>query len=175
MPVLEKVRQLRYPREFRIAAAPWPSDLEQMLARLVTPPGGAQTELKSGLGEQELRLLADVGTGLWRLKQKMVKPGTEQPLDEMRRPYRHLESVWDALKQAGVVIQDHTDTRFDEGMSLTVIAYQPTPGLSQQRVLETIKPSIYLKTQRIQKGEVIVGDPERATGGLQSEGQRRDG
>ena len=106
-------------------------------------------------------MLADIGTGLWRLRQKMVKPGTNLPLDEMRRPYRHLESVWDALVQAGAEIQDHTDKPFDPGMSLRVISYQPTPGVRRERVIETIKPTIYFKGKPIQMGEVIVGRPEK--------------
>ncbi|MHA2616630.1 MAG: hypothetical protein V2G48_07550 [bacterium JZ-2024 1] len=112
-------------------------------------------------GEQELRFLADIGTSLWRMKQKMVKPGTNQPLEEMQRPFRHLESAWDALIQAGVEIQDHTDKPFDPGMSLKVVCYQPTPGIERERVIETIKPTVYFRGRQIQMGEVIVGRPER--------------
>src|SRR5205823_4748853 len=103
---------------------------------------------------------ADVGTGLWRLRQKMVQPGTDRPLDEMRRAYRHLESIWDALVQAGVEILDHTGALFDSGMSLRVIAFQPTPGLGHEKVIETIKPTIYYAGQPIQVGEVIVETPD---------------
>jgi hypothetical protein len=155
------VRQLMFPPEFRIAALAWPPNLEQLLTRLAHANETTQPPPEPGMGEQELRMLADIGTGLWRLRQKMVKPGTSQPLDEMRRPYRHLESVWDALVQASVEIQDHTDKPFDAGMSLKVISFQPTPGLGRERVIETIKPTIYFKGRGIQMGEVIVGRPEK--------------
>jgi len=158
MTVLSTIRQLWFPSEFRIAPSPWPANLEQLLLQLeqtVREPQG------SALGGQELRFLADIGTGLWRLRQKMVKPGTNQPLVEMQRPFRHLESVWDALIQAGVDIQDHTDKPFDPGMSLRVVSYQPMPGLGRERVIETIKPTIYFKGKMIQMGEVIVGRPQK--------------
>lgn len=161
MTVLSTINQLRFPREFRIAASPWPADVEQLLLQLASSGEKTQPAQEPAFGEQELRLLADIGTGLWRLRQKMVKAGTNQPLDEMRRPYRHLESVWDALVQAGAEIHDHTDTPFDPGMSLKVVSYQPTPGLGRERVIETIKPSIYFKGKAIQMGEVIVGQPEK--------------
>jgi len=45
-------------------------------------------------------------------------------------------------------------------MSLKVISFQPTPGLGRERVIETIKPTIYFKGKAIQMGEVIVGRPE---------------
>jgi hypothetical protein len=150
-----------FANEFRILAVEWPPNLVPLLTRLVRSTETTQPLPEPGMGEQELRLLADVGTGLWRLRQKMVKPGTTQPLDEMRRPYRHLESVWDALTQAGAEIQDHTDKPFDPGMSLKVVSFQPTPGLGRERVIETIKPTIYFKGKAIQMGEVIVGRPEK--------------
>ncbi len=161
MTVLSAIRQLRFPREFRIAASPWSDNLEQLLLRLERFEETAREPQGPALGGQELRLLADIGTGLWRLRQKMVKPGTNQPLDEMQRVFRHVESVWDALVQAGAEIQDHTDKSFDPGMSLKVVSYQPTPGLGRERVIETIKPTIYFKGKPIQMGEVIVGRPER--------------
>lgn len=119
--------------------------------------------VQPGALERHNQMLADVGTGLWRLRQKMQKPGTNQPLDEMRRAFRHLESVWDALAQAGIEIHDYNDRPFDEGLSLKVIAYQPTAGLARQRIIETIKPSIYASSEMIQLGEVIVGTPEEVS------------
>ncbi len=152
------LRQLRFPREFRISASPWPSNIEQLLLRIEQTLREFQ---ELALGEQEFYFIADISTGLWRLKQKMVKPGTNQPLEEMQRAYRHLESVWDALTQAGAEIMDYTNNPFDAGMSLKVIAYQPVPGLERERVIETIKPTVYFRGKQIQMGEVIVGRPEK--------------
>ena len=108
--------------------------------------------------------MADIGTGLWRMRLKMVQPGTEQPLDEYRRTFRHLQSVWDVLQEAGYTIQDHTDQPFDIGMDLKVITYEQKQGLQREVVSETIKPSIYYqregKTWLLQMGEVIVATPE---------------
>ncbi|MCR4439150.1 MAG: hypothetical protein QHJ34_09525 [bacterium] len=158
MTFLGAIRQLCFPRAFRIAASPWPANLEQLLLRL-------QQTMREGHGsalvEQEPRLLADIASGLWRLRQKMVNPGTNRPLDGMQRPFRHLESVWDALIQAGAQILHHTDKPFDPGMSLKVISFQPAPGLERERVIETIKPTIYFRGRQIHMGEVIVGTPER--------------
>jgi hypothetical protein len=154
------IRQLRFPREFRIAPSPWPANLEELLLRLFDEMTRSKPQ-EQIWDQQLLPFLADIGTGLWRLRHKMVKPGTNQPLVEMQRPFRHLESVWDALIQAGVDIQDHTDKPFDPGMSLKVISYQPMPGLGRERVIETIKPTIYFKGKMIQMGEVIVGRPQK--------------
>ena len=110
-----------------------------------------------------LKLVAELATGIWRLKQRCVEPGTDQPKEELRRVYRDVEALHDALIQAGLEIQSHTNSTYDPSQSLSVLAFQPTPGIDRDRILETIKPSIYYKSQRIQMGEVIVGTPEAGT------------
>jgi hypothetical protein len=165
------VRQLAQPPEFRIQTVAWSPEILELLEKLA---GSMQPEIvPSGFSEREeaasyqelmsflINLLADVGTGLWRLRQKMVEPGTEQPLDEMRRAFRHLESTWDVLLQAGVEILDHTGEPVPEGgiYALKAIAYEKTPGINREQVVETVKPSIYFRKQMIQMGEVVIGTP----------------
>lgn len=174
---LSIARQFLYPTEFRIqplSDTDTPPELiKQLIVALNLTPQTNQQQLAESMESEHVvaykelsrfvvSLLADVGTGLWRIKQKMIQPGTNQPLEEMRRAYRHLESTWDALTQAEVQIIDHTGEVVPEGgvYSLKVIAYEPTKGLSRDSVIETIKPSIYFKQQMIQMGEVIVGTPE---------------
>ncbi len=110
--------------------------------------------------EDVIQMIAKVGTGLWRMRQKMLKPGTDEPVEEMRRVYRHFESVWDSIVQAGTDIQDHTDDLYGSGTTLRVIAFQPTAGIERETVTETLKPTIYFRGRLIQMGEVIVATPE---------------
>ncbi len=111
----------------------------------------------------ELRkLLADVATGLWRLRKKMLPAGASEPSEDNRRPYKQLEAILDTLTQASIEIRDHTGEIVPRGgiYTLKVLAYEPTAGLSREQVIETIKPTINLKGTVIQVGEVIVGTPE---------------
>ena len=157
------LRQLRFPKEFRVAPPAWPENIVLAMERLASamfcliekPP-----EPKPDGGALQKRVLADLGTGLWRLKGRMTDSGTGRPLEEMRRAYRHFESVWDALEAEGIQIYDHTGENFDSGQLLKALAFQPTPGLTRERVIETIRPTIYSKDEMIQVGEVIVGKPE---------------
>jgi hypothetical protein len=109
---------------------------------------------------EHMRFLANISTSLWRLRQKMVQPGTNHPQDQMLRAFRDLESIWDTMTQAGIKIQDHTGTVYDPGITLRVIAFQPMTGINCEEVIETIKPTIYYKDKPIQMGHVIVGIPE---------------
>jgi hypothetical protein len=161
MRVLTSLRQLKYPKEFRICPVVWPVEIVSVIEQLLQrpEPSSLPTQVIE-LPKEQMRFLADVGTGLWRLRQKMVDPSTNRPLEEMRRAFRHLESVWDALTQAGVEILDHTGDPYDSGLSIKVIAFQPTAGMVREKVVETIKPTVYFKGQPIQMGEVIVATPE---------------
>lgn len=168
MSIFTYLRQFKFPQEFRIPSPDYysPEDisksLEQLLHSLLEQGTNVASpvEADSLTAKENIRFLADIITGLWRLKMKMVEPRTGEPLQEMRRAFRHLESVWDALTQAGIEIIDHTNVLFDPGMSIKAISFQPTPGLDREKIIETIKPTIYRKDSRIQMGEVIVGTPE---------------
>ena len=170
--MLAKIRQFLQPRAFRIAPPEWPNTFvslqtyEGALEQLVDAPHPpeAQTPLQSETIATEVpalenRLIVDVGTGLWRLRQRLIDRDTGEPLESTRMAYRHFASTWDALVEAGVEIQDHTSESYDPGQSIRVIAFQPTSGLQRETVLETIRPSIYYKGKRIQIGEVIIGTP----------------
>jgi hypothetical protein len=162
--MIANLRQLKYPAEFRIQPPLWPADLSGLMQKISAtslPECAAVTASEDAdFSKERMHFLAEVGTGLWRLRQRMVQPGTVRPLEEMRRAFRHLESTWDVITQAGVEIQDHTGALYDSGMSLKVIAFQPTQGIGREKILETIKPTIYYKGHPIQMGEVIVATIE---------------
>jgi hypothetical protein len=110
-------------------------------------------------GPLNTKALAQIGTHLWRLKNKMIEPGLKRPRDEFSRAYRHLDAAWDVLSEAGIEILDLTGRPFDHGQSLRPLAFQPVTGLKRRTIVETVSPSILLRGKVIQAGEVIVGVP----------------
>ncbi|MGO4884398.1 MAG: hypothetical protein ACLP59_26790 [Bryobacteraceae bacterium] len=165
MQLTETLRQLRFPPEFRIAAPTDDGDSEELLKHIAkllegiaaTPP---QPPDEPDAEHQRTKFLADLATGIWRLRNKMVDPATGRPLEEMRRAYRPFESVWDLLASARVQVLDHTGEDFHPGKTLKALAFEPHPGFRKQKVLETIKPTVYVGEEFAQMGEVIVGTPE---------------
>jgi hypothetical protein len=123
--------------------------------------GGQLTRVVLSFNDaQHLLRLADLATTVWRLRQRMRLPGTEVPSEQFSRAYRDLEAVCDALSALGLEIHDHTGKPFDPGQSLRVAEWVTVAELEQQRVQETIKPTIYYAGNRIQQGIVIVETPE---------------
>ncbi len=125
------------------------------------PPGSPISPPdECAVSSEEKRLLADLGTTLWRMQKATMEPDKDRPRRGMKTVVRHLNSAWDALRQRGLKVQNHTGCKFDTGQSLAVLAFQPTAGLTFEVVLETVKPTLYLKGDVIQMGEVIVGIPQ---------------
>ena len=157
--------QLQYPEEFRITAIPWPVDLLEplqqaisLLESMVNNNSGQPAELN----KKFKRLVAEVGTGLWRIRQKINVLEQNDASRETASAKRALDSTWNLLHQEGVEIQDHNGDIIIGGESLKILAFQPTEGIDRNRVIETLKPTIFYQDRIIQNGEVIVGKP--ATG-----------
>jgi molecular chaperone GrpE (heat shock protein) len=104
--------------------------------------------------------ISELSTHMWRMGKRLVDQKSGRPLEETRKVFRHYEACIDTLKKAGIEILDHTGEPFDAGLSLQVLTYQPTEGLDRDRVIETVRPTVYLGEDRIQMGVVIVGTPQ---------------
>lgn len=107
------------------------------------------------------KTLAEVAVHLWRIKKRMTNENGE-PLEEFRRNFRHVQAALDDLTNSQIEIKDFDNQIIPENgvLSIRVLAYQPTAGISSEQIIETVKPAIYYKGETIQHGEVIVGIPE---------------
>lgn len=106
------------------------------------------------------KTLAVIATNAWRAQNKMIDPMTREAKEEMKRVYRYIETIIESLAQIGIQIIDPVGRQYDSGMALNVLSYEPTPGLTNEEIKETIKPSIALNGHLIQMGEVIIGTPQ---------------
>ncbi|WP_051393317.1 hypothetical protein [Glycomyces arizonensis] len=94
--------------------------------------------------------LAELAVAVWRLRSR----APDGPVG------RHALSAADALAAMGVEARGYDGAAYSSGLQLRVLAFQPTAGLAEERVLETVSPAVYLRGKVIRMGEVIVGIPE---------------
>ncbi|WP_405821765.1 hypothetical protein OG705_18490 [Streptomyces sp. NBC_00838] len=168
----EDLRQRRHHRAFRIAPLPWdePSreELERLLASVAAavaaPAEAVETAVETAgqppSAEDPLdeRALADAATNLWRAQRRLTRQG-EAASSRSRQTGRYLRSCREALDDAGLLVQEHEGDAFHTGRSLEALTFEEDPSLTAEKVLETIRPTIYLHGRRIQMGQVIVGCP----------------
>lgn len=106
-------------------------------------------------------LVADIATGIWRIKNKFSAINIDDLPEEIKKAYRHVESTLDALSSARVDVRDHTGEKYPHGNpQLDAIAFQPSSAVHVEMITETIKPSIFYNDKLIQRGEVIVATPD---------------
>ena len=112
-----------------------------------------------------LRLLKATANAVWKLKGRMIDVETNEPKEEFRKVWRHVETIADALSEIGVETIDWTGRRYDDGMSLKVIAEEESEGAKTPEIAETLLPTIRFRNEErgiqaeIQKGEVVVRRP----------------
>ncbi|MGW4249293.1 hypothetical protein [Nocardia sp. NPDC004722] len=116
-------------------------------------------------------LLVDLATGVWRLSDKLGADSetAEDPVKLLRSITRQVNSLSQALADAGVVVQSHTGDRFDAGQSVEVVAFAPSESVTCEIVSETITPTVYIDGHLSQRGQIIVAVPESGTGQAVSE------
>lgn len=152
------LRQLFYPKHFRIRSPNWTLDL--LMPRLGRAEVATKNEAAQGLNfKQQCKLFADIATQSWQLRQRMIDPRTGAPKHDMRKAFHHIVSIMDTLSEAGVQIQDHTGKPYRPGLAVQTLAFQPTGEVTRETIIETVRPSVYLNAKQIQQGQVIVGKP----------------
>jgi len=146
-------------RTFRIGETSAPGSVSAIGAPPLPAPGDqVRFEFRS-------TLFVDLANVAWALQRKSCDPITNEKKEEFRSIARHIDQLSECLEECGVKIQNHTNELFDSGQSLEVIAFQPTTGISRDVVVETIRPTVYIKGIRIQMGQVVVATPEQAQEG----------
>jgi hypothetical protein len=114
---------------------------------MTTRNGGAPMPV-----EVDPAAIAELAAAVWRLHRKT-------PEGPVRR---QVDGVCDALTALGVHVHEYEGLAYTAGLQLRVLAFQPTPGLGDERVTETVGPAVSLHGTLIRIGEVIVGIPEEA-------------
>jgi hypothetical protein len=108
-------------------------------------------------------VLVELATGVWRLRGKLAanEPGeTDDSMKLMRSLKRQLNSMADALHDAGVQVQDHTGEPFDAGQSVDMVAYAVSSEVGRETVVETITPTVYINGHIMQRGQIVVAGPD---------------
>lgn len=105
----------------------------------------------------------EFGTRLWRARRQFEKTREEIDSTSLERFERRFNEVFETLEAHGVEILDHAGQLYDPGLTVRVLQFEPTPGLSRETITETVKPSLRVGALFI-PGEVIVATPQNSPG-----------
>jgi hypothetical protein len=153
------------PDDFKIPPPQWPDEkklidaLKTQIKSILSSQHETGTSTRYAVPEKMVKAIADLATNAWKAKIKMIDNSSGEVREEMKRVYRPIEGMFTSFQELGVEIKDHTGEIFDYGLPLKVVTTQPTPGITKERVIETLKPTIYWQEHIIQMGEVVIATP----------------
>jgi hypothetical protein len=152
-----KLKQLWFPAVFRLPEPEFTKeqlDLLEELIQLIQPTLSREEKATSDERVSMARFLIDLGTGVWRIRRKIE--GLSRMPKEIKDALYSLESTWASMSAGGVEIVDHTGT-IPLKNEAKIIEVREIPNLTRDQVIETIKPTIILRGEIIQVGEVVMG------------------
>lgn len=154
-----KLRQLWVPAEFRLPEPEFTKeqlDLLEELIQMITPN---LSHVENSTKDDRARMtdfLVDLGTGIWRIRRKIE--GLSRMPKEIRDALYSLESMWMSMSDGGVEIVDHIGA-IPSPREAQVVGTREIPGLAREQVVDAVKPTILLRGEIMQLGEVIMGKP----------------
>lgn len=159
------IRQLDYPKEIRIK----PPDRLDEIQNLATDLAGLldwfKNYYKKDVPEKDkdylhlLQVISEVCVGVWRAKSKLIDSTNGESTEQTRRALRPIESTLDTLQQGGFEIKDHTNKPYVVGMLEKVVSWEQKEDLTEEIIIETLRPTIIYQDRVLQNGEVVVGVP----------------
>ena len=99
---------------------------------------------------------------IWRLEKRVQREKEDMEKGEnsgFTLIVDQMQRIKDVFKKQEIEICEHTGETYNDGLSLKVLHVVEMDGipLGKMQIIETVKPSVYLKGKIIFPGEVIVG------------------
>lgn len=151
---------MKIPRDLRLHPPEWP-DAAELAREVVTV---SSTRIDERLPKDVAKALLVMATNAWRIRVRLTdstsgEPKNEFSKDELKKLNRYVEAIFEVLTGIGMEVKDRTGEAFDYGLPETVVTAHPRPGLTKEMIIETLRPTIYWRSQIAQQGEVVIGSP----------------
>lgn len=158
------LRQWQYPPEFRIArpAAPEVTTLPPEPDPSTAPVVAAIPAEDPAAREQSARLdraIAKVAVCLWDIRRRLEGSEAVGQDRKLRQLPRRAEAAVTALEDLGVEIDDPIGRPYRTGSEGMNPKFLPTPGATEETIIETIAPIVYRDDRLIGRGDVFVATP----------------
>jgi hypothetical protein len=166
---------VKIPEELKIEKTNWPDPYDfanELLKHLIGQPQGERGSgaIEVAVSRAFVTAFLAAATNAWRIRSRLVDTISTElresvGKDDLKKISRSAEAILEALRVIGMEVKDRTGEAFDYGMPEKVIATQPQEGLNSERVVETIRPTVYWQGQIVQHGEIVIATPKTASTG----------
>ena len=160
---------MNIPDNLKLQRPEWPDarelgkDIAEHMQNATLPATREESTTTASIENLTKAMLA-IATNAWRIRAKLSDSATREPRkeigkDELRKIHRYVEAMFESFAGIGMEVKDRTGDIFDYGLPEKVIDAQPRVGVSKEMVIETIRPTIYLRHHIAQQGEIIIATP----------------
>ena len=153
----------KLPSYIEIVVHPYPSadELLQQVDPIPTSSSSREASLDITAIRSQICPFADQ---LWRLQGVIFEGENREVRDglngaEVRKLARSLEAMEAIIESIGIRVIDRCDQDWDAGLPETVITEEPKEGISKERILRTIRPTIMWNQTMVQRGEIDIAVP----------------
>lgn len=157
---------MNIPSEFNLPDPEFP-DPVAFGNQLLQASGNVEMRVSSEFVELMAKEVLAMAVNVWRLKNRLTEPLSGEPResmnrDDIRKILRNVDSLYDSFSRLDLEIIDRTGESFDYGLPEKVVSTRPQEGLTKERVIETLRPTLKWGSQFI-PGEVEIATPAKSS------------
>lgn len=100
----------------------------------------------------------------WRMSVPLVdrdtsEPKTELTEQELKKITKAYDIIQEIIKSLGIEVKDRTGEAFNDGLPDQIITEEPQEGITEERIIRTIRPTIIWEQTMVQRGEIDLAVP----------------
>jgi hypothetical protein len=160
---------MKIPKELQVPNIPLPTAAEilsqaEHVLSVTTPTASSDRSSASGDASTLAKALITIAGQAWRQETALTdRVSSETKLELSTQEIRKLANALDAIKQAieelGIRVKDRCNEDFHAGLPDQVITEEPREGISKERIIRTIRPTIFWHQTMVQRGEIDIAVP----------------
>lgn len=128
----------------------------------------ASMPIASETALNNIKGIIQIASQSWRLGNVLMNAETEKPKIELssqdiRKLSNIAESMQEIIQSLGIRIIDRCGEDFHPGLPDVVVTEEPREGISKERIIRTIRPTILHGQTMVQRGEIDIAVPIEKT------------
>lgn len=100
--------------------------------------------------------LVQLAIEIWRIENRISKIGSKLEDTQKRGLESSVQKLVKYLDKFHIKIIDHTDQKYNEGLSVEVLSFENEDSVKVPTIKETIEPTIICENMVVKKGRVVV-------------------
>jgi hypothetical protein len=160
---------MKIPKNIDLSVIPTPSgtQLVNEVVKIIDPEAAGSQGGGDPRSEEVAVLtkaLISIANQSWRISNAVIDPDSKEPKEklepqEIKKMNRALEATEATLKELGIDLKDRLGEPFDVGLPYEVMTELPQDGISKERVINTIEPTISWNHTMVQRGKIEIAVP----------------